>query len=209
MATSTVETATAIPLALQPKPRKVKELNDKVIHRYGLMTDMLGMSVRDLEGNTPGEVREKVTKRLKDLKDEREESEILDQSCTITLAGKEVVVDLLPMSQEKKWKSELANFIKEAGDQFSGLDFQDGITIQDLMKILVPYLITDGEDKILELFFLYAKNLKKNDMLKKAENDASYREDLLDAALEVFKVFSLPFVVRRVKRLMTLQEMMN
>ena len=187
-----------------------KEDKDRVVHRYGLMLSHLGLTEKELKDTTPGEAREIIKKAISNIKNKREEHDIIDQSCTITLAGKEVVVDLLPMSAEKKWRTELATFVSEAGKSFSGINFQSGeVGLSEIMGTLVPYLINEGEDKILDLFFLYAKNLNKEEMYELAENDYNYREDLLDAAIKVFKVFAVPFLVRRIKRLMSLQEVMN
>ena len=74
--------------------------------------------------------------------------------------------------------------------------------------MIKEYLIVEFEEDVWEMFFNYASELPKEEILKAIEENPNNSEDLNDAIFEVFMVFFIPRIIgwmRRINRLQALK----
>ena len=91
---------------------------------------------------------------------ERTEEQILATApLRVSLGGEEHEVKLLVARDSRKWREEAVKLLASLPD-YANIDTDDGKKFGAAMKALMVGL----PDKVVDLFFLYAKDLKRNDI---------------------------------------------
>ena len=180
---------------------KIDDLNDLILHE-------LGVEPEPFRDATPQEVIEGISKIKDDLRGERLETVVAAQVVEVVIAETEYVIKILPMSEERKWRLKIVKLLKKLKTNFEDIQNLSEITNIEAVYNLLEYLIVEFEEDVWEMFFNYASELPKEEILKAIEENPNNSEDLNDAIFEVFMVFFIPRIIgwmRRINRLQALK----
>lgn len=170
--------------------------------RYYMILEELDIEEETFQTATPQEVRNTIAGIKELIKLERNEEVIAAQQIDVEL-DETYVVNLLPLSQERKWRQKVVNKFKElrGSINLSGLE---GKTNEDPMIKGFEYLLVNFEGDLWDLFFEYCPDIPKETILEIAENSFDMQEKLNDAAINVFKTFFFPRLAKWKRRMLTL-----
>ena len=170
----------------------------KTEYKYRQVLKAIGLSPEEMEGLTPDEIKLKIAFVLELQKTKKNPDDVLMSSpLTIVLGGVKYDIKPLTIREDNKWR-------KKMGELFGKyLGKQQELTVDTdpnaLMVQLLPILMSEGLDDIVELFFLYAKDLDKEEIETTCPST-----EVISAAMEVFE-FTLPLAMSIIKMLMKLQ----
>lgn len=109
-----------------------------------------------------------------------DDAKLLQEPIKVTLMGREVVIPLLSYAESRVWREQYAAF-KHKAVSFAAIEEKD---LPEMLKA-VDYALLEMPEAVVDLFFLYAKDLKRDEVER-----AATEPELLAAAREVFRVAS-------------------
>lgn len=177
--------------------------------RYYMLLDLFDIDESEFDSSTPGEIRELVLMIKALIKAERPEELIIAQEVDFTIADKNYIVKILPMSEERKWRNKVISKFSEI--QKTNIDLSkigDKGEAKKSMLSGFKYLLLNFEDDLWDLFFEYCGDeLPKKEILDAAETSVVIQEEITDAVMILFNSFFLPRLVRWQKRILPLKQL--
>lgn len=189
---------------------KFEETQQRIVHRYYLMLEQLGISKEELKGASPIDTQTVICGIIEEYKQTPTEEEVLFQTGKKIKLGEKIYdIPLLKIKESLKWREQCGIFSKNMfdyiiqtakkpssesdGPRYPALDIfskTHGIDVHALVNAGMPYVMGVGFEEFLDLVFLYSKELKEDEELIRETADIG---QLSHAAMEVFKI-ALPFV---------------
>lgn len=205
-------TSKEVPPTPQNGKGEFAETNQRIIHRYYLALEELGIDKEELNGASPADSRKVFKDCMREMQEKRTEEEVLLQSGRlVTLGEKNYEIPPLTFNRTKKFRERCGVFAKNLfdfivehasrpedktegdGPRYEVLDImteKTGINIHSLLQKGMPYITGEGFEEIVELLFLCSDELAadREEILENADI-----VQLSKASLEVYRI-ALPFV---------------
>lgn len=191
-------------VAVTDKAGKISQTQKAKLWAFHEITDYLDLPFRnDLGGQNATEVAAAIKRRIEEkIAEPSEESIIFMDGVDVTLAGKSYHVKRLPAAKDREWRKQVGKFIQEIVEYLreANIDTEGDNADKvgkDMLRVAMPYIMGDGMDGLIGLFWAYAIDLDRKEIEKAG---TIYSEELMDAALGVFEMM-LPFFIGQFKRI--------
>lgn len=151
----------------------------------------------------------------------RSDYENMMDCVTVKLGKFEYDVKLRPYTKTKEWRRQAAIFISKYIDHIKNIKTEDKIDetdkteeeianaqsesrfafIKSAVKSLLPIILSDGIEDLIDLMFMYDSTLPKEEIMSSVESGDIKTQEIVNAAIKVFKLES-GFFINLAKELM-------